>query len=225
MKFKTAVLAALLLIFASGFGPLPRASASPRGEGRQVQLSSLLRESLHSHWEAEVIDKLTEFRLNDEAWEKMLDPKTESGFRAANSYAKRFAAYAKRMGYGDLEDIESANNNDRTANRARIDALIRELKGRYSFTLILQSADCDETTWRLTLLYWATVGEILSEENENWRPRGEKAFITLIMSPSARDVSVEASRDGTRFTITAPTKYDVEEGDRRVRNAMLRAVR
>jgi hypothetical protein len=189
------------------------AAADPRAD-----FAAHLHEYTGDYYRPFVIEKLTTFKLGKACWKKMLD-KNENGEHSASFFTADVAELAKRLAGDDWSEIESANNSDREANKPKVEKLVDAFHARFSFTLTADGDDCDTTTGSLMLRYWTTVGELLKD----WTPKSGKAFITLNVSAKAKDVSVTASKDGTKFTITAPRDKEVAEWDTKITRPFAKA--
>ena len=155
-------------------------------------------------WPSRVVDELMTFKLSEEAWKTLLSDK---GVSSVFSLTRSVGSYAVRVGLGDLERAESANNNARKANQDDVTEIMNAIKPVLALHIEATQPKVSLTASKLILTSLSVVGEHISRGD--WKPSGGKADITLIMSPVAADSSVKINPAKTVFTITAPTKTEV----------------
>ncbi|MBC8139618.1 MAG: hypothetical protein H8F28_27370 [Fibrella sp.] len=155
-------------------------------------------------WQSRVVSEMMTFNLSEEAWKVLLSDK---GVKAAFGAARDINDYAKRVGLGDLENVESANDNAREANQGDVTELLAKLKPLISLTLEATQPEVSPTSASLILRTFSTVPEHM--DRGVWKPAGGKANITTILSPVAQDVTITINSDKTAFTITAPSKTEI----------------
>lgn len=183
------------------------------------ELIAKVHDYVHSWWQPLLVKGQMSFDISSDWWPKMLED-DGWGVKTVANFATDMNEYYKRQGLSDLEGIESANNNDRDVNRPRVETAISDLRNKVSFSLSTQGVNCDGTTFDLCHRYMSKVGEFLAKDN--WLPRGGEAHIALVLSPTAKDVSVSVNPDGKHFSITAPASVEVNEWDTKMLNGLKR---
>jgi hypothetical protein len=111
-------------------------------------------------WRSFIVSKLLHFNLSEGCWNKMME-KDGWGISTANGVAVDIGIYAKRLGYGDFEDAESANNNDRSANKSRVEGMVDAMRDKFSFTVNSGALKCTNAEWDLLHRYTGYIGEFL----------------------------------------------------------------
>lgn len=173
-------------------------------EANKAELVARVKEiNIGDIWPSRVVSELMTFKLSEEAWKVLLSDK---GIKKAAGAARDINDYAMRIGLGDLEKLESANNA-REANQGDVTEQIAKLKPLIAFHLEATQPKVSPTASNLILNAFSTVPEHM--DRGVWKPAGGKADITLIMSPTASDSSVIINPAKTVFTITAPVKTEV----------------
>lgn len=186
----------------------------------KMGLSEAVRDyTINSHWESLIVDKLMTFNLSPGCW-KALTEKDGWGIKTTTNMARAIGEYAKNQGMPDLETTESANNNDRAANVPRVEAIVDDLKGKASFTLDATAIKCDATSWDLLHRYMNTVSECISDKS--WKPKGGSSLVTMVMSATAKDITVTVNPDGKHFTIICPSSTEPSEWDTKIVRLMHR---
>src|SRR6202007_1446048 len=132
--------------------------------------------TINCWWQSFITGKLMTFKLSPGCWTKMLE-KDGWGIKTTANYASEIGTYAKNQGYGDLEAAESANNNDRMANKPHVEEMVDGLKDKVSFALQADALKCTDSQWDLVHRYMSTIGEFIA--GGTWKPKGGAAFITL----------------------------------------------
>lgn len=155
-------------------------------------------------WPSRVVNELMTFKLSEEAWKVMLSDK---GVRAAFGAARDINDYAVRIGLGDLEKIESANNNAREANQGDVTEQIAVLKPLIALRLEATQPTVSPTAASLITRTFSTVPEHM--DRGVWKPAGGKADITIILSPVATDTTVTMNTAKTVFVVTSPSKAEL----------------
>lgn len=154
-------------------------------------------------WPSRVVSELMTFKLSDEAWKVLL---SEKGVSSVFSLTQNIGRYAVRIGLGDLERAESANNNARQANQDDVTEIMNAIKPVLALHFEATQPKVSPTSGKLILASLSVVGGYMERD---WKPAGGKADITMIMSPTASDSSVKINPAKTVFTITAPVKTEV----------------
>ncbi|MBC7805456.1 MAG: hypothetical protein H7145_04825 [Akkermansiaceae bacterium] len=171
----------------------------------KAELVARVREvNSQDFWPSRVVNEMMTFKLSEEAWKVML---SEKGIRATFGAARDINDYAKRIGLGDLENVESANSNAREANQGDVTELLAKLKPLISLTLEATQPEVSPTSASLILRTFSTVPEHM--DRGVWKPAGGRANLTVVLSPVAQDVTVVINSDKTSFNITAPSKAEI----------------
>lgn len=210
------VAAALIILSLTGFS-----CPSFAQDSQMQQLSDKVYDfSINCWWRSFIVSKLMDFKLSPAIWTRMLDD-SDWGVKTTNNVALYLGDYGKKHGMGDLEAAESSNNNDRTANKPQVESMVDAMRGKVSFTLQADTVKGTPSEWDLIHRYMNTVGEIMAGDDFN--PKGGAALVTLVASPTAKDISVVANPDGKHFTVTAPTLVEPSEWDSKIRRGLERA--
>jgi hypothetical protein len=173
------------------------------------------------YWAQDMVMKLMNFKLSPGIWTKMLE-KDGWGISTTSNAARNMEEFAKKNGWGDLEEAESANNNDRANNKAHVLEMVDTLKPKIGFTL---QADLkgSNAEWDLVHRYMTTVTEFLA--NGDWKPRAKTPFITLVVTSAVKDVVVTVTPDGKNFTVSCPSNHETEEWDGKITKGLQKAGR
>lgn len=199
---------------------MTQSSAFAQDLSKQKELSDAVYQySINCWWRAFIVQKLMSFRLSPGCWDKMLE-NDGWGIKTVNNVAVDIGEYAKRLGYGDLEAAESANNNDRNANKPRVEQMVDGLKDKITVDVQADGIKCSDSEWDLLHRYLGVLGEFLARGD--WTPRGGAAHITMVASGVAKDISVAISPDGKHFTITAPVEVEPSEWDTKITKGLQR---
>ena len=174
------------------------------------------------YWAQDMVNKLMAFKLSPGIWTKMLE-KDGWGISTTSNAARNMEEFAKKNGWGDLEEAESANNNDRDNNKPHVYEMVDSLKDKMGFTLQADALKGTNAEWDLVHRYMTCVSEFLA--NGEWKPRAKTPFITLAVTPSVKDVSVTVTPDGKHFTVSAPSDHETEEWDGKITKGLQRAGR
>jgi hypothetical protein len=134
-----------------------------------------------------------------------------------SNFATEIGEYAKKMDWGDFEEAESANNNDRANNKPRVSDMVDAIKGKIGFTLVADGIKGTDAEWNLVYRYMGSLGEFLEEGT--WKPKSGVVFITMTVQP-AKDVSVSVTPDGRHFSIVMPSDKETEDWDGKVTRAL-----
>ena len=171
----------------------------------KTQLVDLVQKShVTDIWPSKLIATV-DFKLSDAAWKTML---SRDGVNGAARLGRNIGEYIKAQGIGDLEKVETSENNNRAATQDQVDELIAGAKKKIALTVEATQPKLAPAQSRLLLNYVSYVGSFLSRSG--WTPRGGRANIKLIFSSSAKDVKVSFSKDATNFSIVAPIKEPID---------------
>lgn len=176
----------------------------------QQDLLNKIHDYSHTWWVPLLVKTNLTFNVSDDWWPRLLESEGW-GVKEISNFGTDINERYKRLGLGDLEDVESANNNDRDANKPTVESKIESLKNKVSFTLNTNGVKCGDTSFDLCHRYITTIGEFLA--NDSWVPKGDEAHITLTLSPTAKAINVSINPDGKHFTITAPANVEVDQWD------------
>lgn len=208
----------LVIFISAALALLIQTAATAQQQDKSELASAVYDYSINCWWRSFIVEKLMNFKVSPGCWTKLMD-KDGWGVKTVNNFAYSLGDYGKAHGMGDLEAAESANNNDRMANKPRVEEMVNAMKGKVSFTLVADGIKCSDSEWDLVHRYMGTVGEFMGS---GWTPRGGAAFVTLVVSPTARDVSVAINPDGQHFTVTAPADVEPAEWDSKITKGLQR---
>lgn len=170
----------------------------------------------HRGW---VLDRLTTFELPDACWERMLDPK-QRALATADTYARSIASYAAKVtGEESWDRIEGTTGREK--KKHLVEELIERLRPHFHVTILHEGDDCDVGTSSLFLKYWNTLGTTLVAHP----PPSDRVAIMLHVTPRVKDVTVDVSRDGSKFVITAPSERDVVDWHAKLTKPFAKAAR
>lgn len=155
-------------------------------------------------WPSRVVDEIMTFKLSEAGWQLLLSDK---GVKVAFGAARDVNDYAKRIGLGDLEAVESANSNARAANQADVGELLAKFKPQIMLTFEATQPVISPISASLILRAFATVPEHM--DRGVWKPAGGRAIIRLALSPDAKDVTILINPDKTSFSIITPSKVEI----------------
>ena len=151
-------------------------------------------------WPSKLVGNVN-WKLSDPAWKLFLSP---DGVNATSRLGRNLGNYIKAQGIGDLEEVETSNNNDRKSTQTEVDELIAQAKPKLSLTVEATQPKLSAAQSHWILNYLGTVSEFVG--SGDWTPRGGRANIKLVFSSTAKDISSTASKDATNFSIIAPLK-------------------
>ena len=188
---------------AAAFSGVP-VSASV-AEANKAELVARVKEyNTGDIWPSRVVNDLMTFKLSEAAWKVLL---SEKGVETVFGMTSDINSYAKRLGLGDMARAESGNSNSHEANQGEVGEVLDAIKPLLALHLEATQPNISPIAGKLILYAFSDVTGHF--ELNTWKPGGGKADITLIMLPSAPDVSVTMNTAKTRFVITAPTKSEV----------------
>jgi len=191
--------------------PVPARAQVPVAAATAATNKAELAQRVHEYqgndiWPSKLVTGL-DFKLSAAAWKIMLSP---DGVEYTSRLSRDLGNYIKAQKLGDLESVETANNNDRQSTQDEVDALLVQAKKKVSFTVEATQPAFSPTKTKMFLTYLTYVGQFLGRGN--WSPRGGRANLKLVMSSSAKDISVVVSKDATNFTIIAPLQEPADWG-------------
>lgn len=192
------VVSTLLLSLATAHAQAP-VSASVAEENKTELMESVQRFQISDIWPSKLIGNVN-WKLSAPAWKVMLSP---DGVNATARLGRNLGGYIKNQGFGDLEEIETANN-DRKGAQGEVDELIAQTKDKISFSVEATQPKLSPTQIHTLLMYLGHVAEFI--ERDKWAPRGGRANIKLVFSSTAKDITSTGSKDATNFSIIAPLK-------------------
>ena len=173
----------------------------------KAQLVRLVQEShVTDIWPSKIVATFN-FKLSSAAWAVLL---SKDGVNAAGRQGRNVGKWVLQQGIGDLEKLETSNNNDRKSMQSEVDALIGVAKTKIGLSVEATQPKMTPAQGKLLLAYLNFLTDY--PENNNWMPRGGRANFKLIFSSSAKDVAVSASKDATNFTVIAPAKEPIDWG-------------
>jgi hypothetical protein len=150
-----------------------------------------------------VVTKLTTFKVGPKCLAKLADKNNEA-IHTATFATRDVVAYAKALTGDDWSGLESQTNRDADALRTLLEPKIDAFKARFGMTLAVDGDDCAAGSGAMWLRYWLAATTAVTK----YPPPAGKAFVTINVTPKVKLVTVDVSKDGTTFTITAPR--DVE---------------
>ncbi|HEU0035770.1 MAG TPA: hypothetical protein VFQ53_34395 [Kofleriaceae bacterium] len=196
----------------SGGGETVASGNAPAGHGvpQLDDFSFEVHEYTGDYTRAWVTNKLTTFKVGKACWSKMID-KQQGALHAASFYTGDIVEYAKLVTGDDWSAIES-QQGDRDRNLQLVEPMIDAFKSRFALTIAVEGDDCDAAGSSLWLRYWNTIGTTLKQ----YPPKSGKAFITLNVTPTVRDVTVSVDDSGSTFVITAPRDIEPAAWDDKI---------
>lgn len=218
---KLALFAAILFLVAVAPVPLI-AQSDTENKSALVEKVSAYSNPLSG----ELLDKFVTLNLSPQCWAKLSSGDSQpDGVGHASRIGKAIQEHAKLMGYGDLDDAISGIQID----RSKADPIIARLRGNFSYTINAKSVPCNDEQYRLLAAYSLQIISFFGDSssstygmNRGWHPRGGKMFVTLDLSPTAKDIAVTVSPDGTSFTVTAPVNTEPGEWDVKIEKGLAR---
>lgn len=215
------VVFAAVLFFAAAPAPLI-AQSDAENKSTLVEKVSAYSDPLSG----ELLDKFVTLNLSPQCWAKLSSSDSQpNGVGHASRIGKAIQEHAKLMGYGDLDDAISGVQID----RAKADPIIAKLRSNFSYTINAKSVPCNDEQYRLLAVYSLQIISFFGDSssstysmNRGWRPRSGKMFVTLDLSPVAKDIAVTINSDGTNFTVTAPVNVEPSEWDVKIEKGLAR---
>lgn len=182
----------------------------------KAQLVERLMNS-RSYLYSQILDKCFSFRLSAGCWSTFSDPANDgqtSGYEASVYWIGSAILFAKNEGLGDLTLLNvSGNPAEEKSNRPQMDAIVNKLRQKFSMT-IEAPVECTKKTSELITRSSREVTHIIGEDG--WSPKSGEAHFRVVLSPTAKDVSVKMSTDGKQFTVTGPAFTEAYETPRKV---------
>jgi len=176
--------------------------------------SFALKEYTGRYAAAFVTNKLTTFKVAPACWKKMQD-KNGGALHTASFYTSDILEYGKNMTGDDWSDIESQNKDK---NVKLIAPMMEDFKARFMVTVAVDGDDCENDQNALWLRYWYAIGTAVKD----YPPKSGRAFITLNVTPSVKDVTVDVDDSGSQFTITAPRDIEPKDWDDKIQKPFRR---
>jgi hypothetical protein len=165
--------------------------------------SFALKEYTGYYSSAFVTNKLTTFKVAPACWQKMQD-KNGGALHTASFYSRDILEYGKKMTGDDWSDIES---QDKEKNVKLIAPMMDDFRKRFSLTVSVEGDDCENDSSALWLRYWYAVGTAVKD----YPPKSGTAFITLNVTASVKDITVDVDEATSNYVITA--SRDIEPKD------------
>lgn len=188
-------------------------------DSNKQELISLVHDQNYDYWRPLIVKKLIHFRLSSAWWEKMLD-KNRMGITKTANLAYNINEYGKRMGWGDISQIEWRNLGPKEEAKPKVEQMVDGWRDKVSFTMVADSTTCDTNAFEVGTGYLSYLSDFLY--SSGWKPTSGVANITLIVSPTAKDISVTISKDGKNFTIAAPANMGPPQWDSKIAHGMKR---
>ena len=164
--------------------------------------------SVSSYSCGEIFRKLVTLDLSPEIWSYMSNIGASDGMHQISSFAPEMMAFAKRMGWGDLDSLNK-NSSTPPEQNPLIGQMVDSWQGKMSLRLVCNFKPTGEAAMRKALANIAFVSHPLEEERI--KPRSGKMFLTITASPTASNYSVTAAPDGTHFNIVVPVYQDYSQ--------------
>ena len=169
------------------------------------QLVDLVQKShVTDIWPSKLVGTVN-YKLSSAAWSTLL---SKDGVNGQARLGRNLGEYIKAQGIGDLEKVETSDNNNRATTQGEVDELIGTAKTKIGLTVEATQPKLAAGQSRLLLNYISYVGSFLSRSG--WTPRGGRANIKLVLSSNAKDIAVTVSKDATNFSIIAPVKEPID---------------
>jgi len=212
----------LLLLLATS---VSRASAQDISETQadkagKAKLVERLMQS-NSYLYSQILDKCFTFNLSPGCWSTFSDPANDgqtSGYEAAVRWVGSAILFAKNEGLGDLTLLNvSGSPAAEKSNRPQMDAIVARLRQKFSM-VIVAPVDCTKKTSELITRSSREVTHLIGEDG--WMPKSGEAHFKVVLSATAKDVSVKISADGKQFTVTGPAFTEAYETPRKVAAGM-----
>ena len=171
----------------------------------KAQLVDLVQKShVTDIWPSKLVGTVN-YKLSAAAWKTLL---SKDGVNGQARLGRNLGEYIKAQGIGDLERVETSDNNNRATTQGEVDELIGTAKTKIGLTVEATQPKLAPTQSRLLLNYISYIGSFLSRSG--WTPRGGRANIKLILSSNAKDVAVTVSKDATNFSVITPIKEPID---------------
>ncbi|HEY5923349.1 MAG TPA: hypothetical protein VIV11_16835 [Kofleriaceae bacterium] len=158
--------------------------------------SFVVKEYTGDYARAFVTSKLTTFKVPPACWKKMQDP-NGGALHTASFYTRDILEYSKAITGDDWSDIEDQNKEK---NVKLIAPMVDDFKNRFSVTVNVDGDDCDNEQNSLWLRYWYHIGTSVKD----YPPKSGRAFITLTVTPTVKNFTIDVDDSGSTWTITAP---------------------
>lgn len=178
-----------------------------------------------SYLYSQIIDKCFTFKLSPTCWAKFSDPANtgnDSGFGAMRYWCRFVTGYAKREGIGDLEALQGNSKAEEKDNRPQMDEIIKTLSQKFSLT-VEAPTNCTVKGYELMMRYPYDVLNRIGDQTPVWSPKSGEAHFTVVASPAVKDITVQISPDGKRFTVSGPALVEAVNQGSNIRNGLERA--
>jgi hypothetical protein len=181
--------------------------------------------SEQSYLYSQIIDKCFTFRLSPTCWEQFNNPNqgNRSGFGAMRYWCRFVTGYAKREGFGDLEAL--SNSSDRAVekgNRPQMDEIIAQLSKKFSLTLEAEKVACNPAAYDRLMRYPFETLDRIGSKTPEWSPKSGEAHLTVVLSPTVKDIAVTMSPDGKKFTVAGPYLTEGYDSGSKIWNGLAR---
>jgi len=138
-------------------------------------------------------------------------------------WARYLTEYAKREGFGDLEALNASDRETEKGNRPQMDEIIANLRKKFSLTVDAEKVVCNPAAYDRLMRYPFEVLERLGRTTPVWSPKSGEAHLTVLLSPTAKDIAVTISPDETKFTVTGPYLTEGINSGSKIYNGLARA--
>lgn len=194
----------------------PSASESSADKAGKAQLVERLMND-QSYLYSQIIDKCFTFKLSPGCWTTFSDPANDTksaGFDGANYWVISAIQFAKNEGLGDLTLLNvSGSPKLEKENRPQMDAIVDKLRQKFSMT-IEAPVTCTSKASSLITRYPYEVMKVVGEDT--WSPKSGETHFRVVLSATAKDMSVKISPDGKQFTVTGPALIEAYETPRKI---------
>lgn len=218
IKRKTIVLLLLLIAFAQTGDNAAFCQNDPN-QAKQELVQGLNEYTIGSLYKPLILKNIISFEMSPAWWTRMND-KDQKGLHALSFATPDLNEFAKRMGWGDAAAFENAGNGTKEEWKPKIEQVLSQWRPKFSFAFKPDSAKCDSANFDLSLRYLTSLASFLA--TSDWKPASGVAYITLVPSATAKDISVSISKDGKSFTVIAPDEIEPSEWDTKMQRGLKR---
>lgn len=178
-----------------------------------------------SYLSAQIVDKLFTFKYSPTCWAAFTSPTAPSGntndigTRATHYLVEDVVRYAKREKIGDLMELAVDDKKVEKANRPMIDEMIKKIGEKFSM-VIEAPMECKGRAYEMLLRYPFETMHRLGEINPEWSPTSGEAHFTIVLSTTAKDMSVKTNPDGKQYIITGPAYVEAYDTQSKIQKGL-----
>ncbi len=184
--------------------------AQAQDADKQTLVDGLHEYTIGSLYGPLILKKLISFEMSPEWWSRMT-ASDQRGLHALSFATRDLNEFGKRMGWGDSSTFENSGAGTKDEWKPRIESMLDQWKEKFTLTFKPDTTKCDSMTYDLAMRYFTSVSSFLA--SSDWKPKSGVAFITLVPSEKAKDMTVSISSDGKSFTVLAPIEVEPSEWD------------